>query len=49
MFHRTLGVMDMNLYDYESIFETNFQMNKSKRLEYGDSLNVVRVVNEDTA
>ena len=38
MFHRTLGVMDMDLYDYESIFETNFQMDKSKRLEYGDSL-----------
>ncbi len=38
MFHRTLGVMDIDLYDYESIFETNFQMDKSKRLEYGDSL-----------
>ena len=38
MFHRDLGVMDMDLYDYESLFETDFLMNKATRLEYGDSM-----------
>ena len=38
MFHRDIGVMDMDLYDYESIFATEFLMDKSTRLEYGDSL-----------
>ncbi len=38
MFHRDLGVMDMDLYDYESVFSTDFKMDKGKRLEYGDSL-----------
>ena len=38
MFHRDIGVMDMNLYDYENLFNVSFRMNKSKRLEYGDSL-----------
>ena len=38
MFHRDLGVMDMNLYNYESLFGTDFLMDKATRLEYGDSL-----------
>ena len=38
MFHRDLGVMDVGLYDYESVLATNFSMDKGTRLEYGDSL-----------
>jgi len=38
MFHRDLGVMDTNLYDYESVLNTQFNMDKKTRLEYGDSL-----------
>ena len=38
MFHRDLGLMDMDLYDYEALFNTNFSMNKATRLEYGDSM-----------
>ena len=38
MLHRELGVMDMDLFDYETLFNTEFNMNKGVRLEYGDSL-----------
>ncbi len=38
MFHRELGLMDMDLYDYEALFDTKFGMNKATRLEYGDSM-----------
>ncbi len=38
MFHRDLGVMDMELYDYETLFSTEFPMDKGTRLEYGDSV-----------
>ena len=38
MFHRDLGVMDMDLYDYSSVLSTDFSMDKATRLEYGDSL-----------
>ena len=38
MFHRDLGLMDMDLYDYESLFGTKFLMDKATRLEYGDSM-----------
>lgn len=38
MFHRDLGVMDTSLYDYESVLNTQFNMDKKTRLEYGDSL-----------
>ena len=38
MFHRDLGVMDLNLYDYELLFGTDFTMNKQAKLEYGDSV-----------
>ena len=36
-FHRDLGVMDMDLFDFELFYGTNFPMNKADRLEYGDS------------
>ena len=36
-FHRELGVMDMDLFDYDSFYEINFGMDKATRLEYGDS------------
>ena len=38
MLNRDLGIMDMNLYDYENLFNIKSKMNKSTRLEYGDSL-----------
>jgi len=38
MFNRELGIMDMNLYDYKKLLNTNFKMDKATRLEYGDSL-----------
>ena len=38
MFHQDLGVLDMNLYDYELLFGTNFKMDKRAKLEYGDSV-----------
>ena len=38
MFNRDLGIMDMDLYNYKNVFGINFQMNKSTRLEYGDSM-----------
>jgi len=37
MFHRDVGVMDTDLYNYELTFRTNSEMDKSTRLEYGDS------------
>ena len=36
-FHRTLGVMDMKLFNYELFYGTNFDLDKAGRLEYGDS------------
>jgi len=38
MYHSDLGVMDVDLYDYESVLGTEFKMDKGTRLEYGDSL-----------
>jgi bleomycin hydrolase len=38
MFNRDLGIMDMDLYNYENLLNTNFKMDKATRLEYGDSL-----------
>jgi len=38
MFHRDLGVMNMDLYDYELLFDTKFTMDKKTKLEYGDSV-----------
>lgn len=37
MFHRDVGVMDTDLYNYELTFGINSDMDKSTRLEYGDS------------
>ena len=36
-FHRDLGVMDTDLFDYEMFYGTDFKMNKAERLEYGQS------------
>ena len=36
-FHRDLGVMDNDLYDYESLLGIDSDMDKKTRLEYGDS------------
>lgn len=37
-FHRDIGIMDMDLYDFELFYDTPFPINKAQRLEYGDSL-----------
>ena len=37
MFHRDVGVMDIELYNYELTFGINNDMDKATRLEYGDS------------
>ena len=34
---RDLGVMDLDLYDYESVYQTGFSMSKAERLDYGHS------------
>jgi len=36
-FHRNLGVMDIDLFDFELFYGTDFPMTKADRLEYGDS------------
>ena len=36
-FHRDLGVMDTNLFEFDSFYGINFGMDKGSRLEYGDS------------
>ena len=36
-FHRDLGVMDIDLFNYDSFYNINFGMDKASRLEYGDS------------
>jgi bleomycin hydrolase len=36
-FHRDLGVMDIDLFDFKLFYGTDFPMNKADRLEYGDS------------
>ena len=36
-FHRELGVMDIELFDFDSFYGTKFGMDKAARLEYGDS------------
>lgn len=36
-FHRDLGVMDIELFDFDSFYSTKFGMDKATRLEYGDS------------
>tara|TARA_B100000315_G_scaffold69139_1_gene62995 strand:- start:3275 stop:4615 length:1341 start_codon:yes stop_codon:yes gene_type:complete len=36
-FHRNLGVMDMDIFDFELFYNTDFPMSKADRLEYGES------------
>ncbi len=36
-FHRDIGVMDMDLYDYKLVIGTDTALNKGARLDYGDS------------
>jgi len=36
-FHRDLGVMDTKLFDFNSFYGIDFDMDKGTRLEYGDS------------
>ena len=36
-FHRDLGVMDIDLFDYDSFYNLKFDIDKASRLEYGDS------------
>jgi bleomycin hydrolase len=36
-FHRNLGVMDMDIFDFELFYSTDFPMTKADRLEYGES------------
>jgi len=36
-FHRELGIMDVDLFDFDTFYGTNFGMDKASRLEYGDS------------
>ena len=37
MLQTELGSMDLNIYDYESVFGTKFGLDKAARLNYGDS------------
>lgn len=37
MFDRDLGLMDLELYDYEGVYGTAFGMDKATRLDYGSS------------
>jgi bleomycin hydrolase len=36
-FDRELGIFDVNIYDFESVFETSIKLNKAERLDYGQS------------
>lgn len=37
MLQTKMGAMDLNIYDYESVYGTKFQLDKASRLDYGDS------------
>ncbi len=37
MLERDLGLMDLDVYDYEGLYGTKFGMNKAERLDYGQS------------
>jgi len=37
MLQTDLGAMDLNIYDYEAVYGTKFQLDKAARLDYGDS------------
>lgn len=34
MYHRDKGILDSHLYDYGSLFNTKFNLNKGQRLDY---------------
>jgi len=36
-FHRDIGIMDTDFYDYEHLYNTSFNMDKATRMEYGES------------
>ncbi|MCH9620737.1 MAG: Aminopeptidase C [Chlamydiia bacterium] len=36
-FHRDMGIMDTDFYDYEQIYNTKFGMNKETRMNFGES------------
>ena len=36
--NHTKGVMDLDIFDYENLFDVSFGMNKATRLEYGESV-----------
>src|SRR5204863_6307451 len=38
MLDRDIGLMDLDLFDYEHVYGTRFGMNKAERLDYGMSL-----------
>lgn len=38
MLNRTLGIMDINIYDYTAALGTDVEMTKAEQLDYGDSL-----------
>lgn len=55
MLSRELGIMDLNMYDYESALGADFELTKSEQLDYGDSLmthamvfTAVNIVNDKT-
>lgn len=37
MLERKYGIMDLNLYNYEEVLDTSFNLSKADRLNYGDS------------
>lgn len=37
MFDRELGLMDLDLFDYDGLYSTTFGMDKAERLDYGQS------------
>jgi bleomycin hydrolase len=37
MLDRDLGILDLELYDYESVYGVRFGMDKATRLDYGES------------
>lgn len=38
MLERELGILDVDLYDYQSVYGVGFKANKAERVEYGHSL-----------
>ncbi len=38
MIEREKGIFDVNLYDFENLYDTKFKLTKAQRLDYGESL-----------